>query len=114
MDALLAELRKEQVEDVKKVALSGFNRSLEEQSLFFLYPQYNPITQSNIHSNIEPFDFPKIIIKEKKINYDELHRLGKDEQWLLHQIKTTYNVSINDVLLATLENNDNLKVYLYK
>ena len=112
VDALLAELRKEQVEDVKKVALALWEPG--GTISIFLYPQYNPITQSNIHSNIELFDFPKIIIKEKKINYDELHRLGKDEQWLLHQIKTTYNVSINDVLLATLENNDNLKVYLYK
>jgi uncharacterized membrane protein YcaP (DUF421 family) len=55
-----------------------------------------------------------MIIKEGKIDSKELNRGGKDEEWLKKKIKTTYNSDVNDILLATLDNNDNLKVFFYK
>jgi uncharacterized membrane protein YcaP (DUF421 family) len=111
VDILLSELRKEKTEDIQKVALALWEPG--GTISIFLYPQHQPITHSNFTSTIKPFHFPKTIIKERKIDYNELRQLGKDKQWLLNRIKTTYNVELNDILLATIDNNENLKIFLY-
>ncbi|HZH59295.1 MAG TPA: DUF421 domain-containing protein [Metabacillus sp.] len=111
IDVLLSELRKEKTEDIQKVALALWEPG--GTISIFLYPQHQPITHSNFNLTLKPFDFPKIIIKEQKIDYNLLNQLGKDEQWLLNKIKTTYNVNLSNVLLATIENNEDLKIYLY-
>ncbi|WP_260285525.1 DUF421 domain-containing protein [Peribacillus aracenensis] len=112
IDDLLSELRKEKVEDIQKVSLalweSGGTISL------FLHPQYEAVTPADMHLATTDFNFPKTIIKEGKIDYKELNRGGKDEEWLKKEIETTYNADVNDILLATLDNNDNLKVFFYK
>lgn len=110
IDNLLSELRKEKTEDIQKVALALWEPG--GTISIFLYPQHKPITYANFNS-VEPFDFPKIIIKEQKIVYNELRQLGKDEQWLLNKIKTSYNVNLSDILLATIENDEDLKIFLY-
>lgn len=111
IDTLLSELRKEKTEDIQKVGLALWEPG--GTISVFLYPQYKPITHSNFISTIKPFDFPKIIIKEQKIVYNELLKLGKDEQWLLNKLKISHNVNLSDILLATIENNDDLKIFLY-
>ncbi|WP_342614330.1 DUF421 domain-containing protein [Peribacillus frigoritolerans] len=112
IDDLLSELRKEKVEDIQKVSLAlwepGGTISL------FLYPQYEAVTPADMHLETTDFNFPKTIIKEGTIDSKELNRGGKDEEWLKKEIKTTYNADVNDILLATLDNNDNLKVFFYK
>ncbi|SIQ09353.1 Uncharacterized membrane protein YcaP, DUF421 family [Peribacillus simplex] len=112
IDDLLSELRKEKVEDIQKVSLAlwepGGTISL------FLYPQYEAVTPADMHLATNAFHFPKTIIKEGKIDSKELNRGGKDEEWLKKKIKTTYNADVNDILLATLDNNENLKVFFYK
>ena len=111
IDTLLAELRKEKTEDIQKVALaiweSGGTISL------FLHPQHLPVTPADLSLPTKPIDFPRTIIKERKIIYNELQQLGKNEQWLLDELKTTYNANLNDVLLATINNNQDLKIFLY-
>jgi uncharacterized membrane protein YcaP (DUF421 family) len=62
----------------------------------------------------KPFAFPKTVIKEGKIDFNELNQIGKDEMWLKNRIKITYNADVNDILLATIDNNDNIKIFLYK
>ena len=56
IDVLLEELRKEKVDDLKKVALAIW----EPNGKFsvFLYPEYEPITPSSLHTKMEPFDLP--------------------------------------------------------
>lgn len=112
IDDLLSELRKEKVEDIQKVSLAlwepGGTISL------FLYPQYEAVTPADMHLETTDFNFPKTIIKEGTIDSKELNRSGKDEEWLKKEIKTTYNADVKDILLATLDNNDNLKVFFYK
>ncbi|MBT2664888.1 DUF421 domain-containing protein [Bacillus sp. ISL-4] len=112
IDDLLSELRKEKVEDIQKVSLAlwepGGTISL------FLYPQYEAVTPADMHLATTAFNFPKTIIKEGKIDSKELNRGGKDEEWLKKKIKTTYNADVNDILLATLDHNDKLKVFFYK
>lgn len=111
IDVLLSELRKEKTEDIQKVALALWEPG--GTISFFLYPQHQPVTHSTLTTPIKPFHFPKTIIKERKIEYNELQRIGKDEQWLLNKIETIYNVKLNDILLATVDENENLILFLY-
>jgi uncharacterized membrane protein YcaP (DUF421 family) len=112
IDILLSELRKEKTEDVQKVALALWEPG--GTISIFLYPQHQPVTPADLTLAIKPFNFPRTIIKERKFDYSELQQLGKDEQWILNKINNTYNVDVNDVLLATIDNNENLKVFLYR
>ncbi|WP_315079416.1 DUF421 domain-containing protein [uncultured Clostridium sp.] len=112
IDVLLEELREEKVEDVKKVALATWEP--DGKISVFLHPEYEPITHSSLHIEMEPFNFPRTIIKEGKINFKELKGLHKDEDWVVSKLENLYQTGVKNVLLATLDNKDNLKVFLYK
>ena len=80
---------------------------------FFLDPKYEPLTPSTMHIVTEPFDFPKTIIKEGKLFYKELQQTQKDEDWVVTMLERLYQTEVKNVLLATLDRKDNLKVFLY-
>ncbi|WP_264739941.1 DUF421 domain-containing protein [Cytobacillus firmus] len=111
IDVLLEELREKKVEDVKKVALALWeaNGSIS----FFLDPKYEPITPAFLHRKTDPFEMPKTIIKEGKVDKKELENLQKDEKWVNAQLKSFYQTEIDNVLLATLDGKGTLKVFLY-
>jgi uncharacterized membrane protein YcaP (DUF421 family) len=112
VDILLSELRKEKTESIQKVALAlwepGGTISL------FLNPEHQPITPADVVLPTKPFTLPRTIIKERKIDQHELKQFGKDKQWIINTLKNTYNVNVNDVLLATLDSDENLTFFLYK
>ncbi|WP_042277424.1 DUF421 domain-containing protein [Faecalimicrobium dakarense] len=112
IDVLLEELREEKVEDVKKVALATWEPN--GKISVFLHPKYEPITPSSLNIEIEPFNFPRTIIKEGKINFNELKWLNKDENWVVSKLESLYQTDVKNVLLATLDNKDILNVFLYK
>lgn len=112
IDVLLEELRKEKVDDVKKVALATWEP--DGKISVFLHPEYEPIMPSSLHIETEPFNFSKIIIKEGKINFNELKELHKDENWVVSELESLYQTEVKNVLLAILDNKDNLKVFLYE
>jgi uncharacterized membrane protein YcaP (DUF421 family) len=112
VDILLGELRKEKVDDVKKVALALWES--DGKLSIFLDSPYQTVTANDLSIPKEPFDLPKSIIKEGRVELEELQRSGKDEQWLRNQLKHSYNVNVKDVLLATIDNNEKISVFLYK
>ena len=112
IDILLEELREEKIEDVKKVALAIWETD-GKFSVFFLDSKYEPLTPSTMHIVTEPFDFPKTIIKEGKLFYKELQQTQKDEDWVVTMLERLYQTEVKNVLLATLDRKDNLKVFLY-
>lgn len=112
IDVLLEELRKEKVADVTKVALAVWEA--EGKLAVFLHPKYEPVTPSLMQIQVEPFDLPKTLIKEGKIDYDELKQINKDESWIASNLKNSYQAEVKDVLLATFDNKGNLKVFLYR
>lgn len=105
-------MRKEKVDDIKKVALATWEP--DGKISVFLQPKYQPITPSSLQIEIEPFIFSKTVIKDGKINLKELKELNKDEDWIVSKLESLYQTNIKNVLLATLDNKDNLKVFLYK
>lgn len=112
LDVLLEELREEKVEDIKKVALAIWEA--DGKFSVFLDPKYEPITPSFYQMETEAFDLPRTIIKDGKINYEELKQTNKDEGWVVSILEKSYQTNIKNVLLATVDNKDNLKVFLYK
>lgn len=112
LDVLLEELREEKVEDVKKVALAIWEANGEIS--IFLDPKYQPLTPSVYQMETEPFDLPRTIIKDGKINSEELQQTNKEESWVISKLKQHYQTEVKNVLLATLDKKENLKVFLYK
>nr|WP_263325111.1 DUF421 domain-containing protein [Neobacillus sp. Marseille-Q6967] len=112
IDVLLEELRQDKVEDVSKVALALWEP--EGKLSVFLHPKYMPVTPEIYQMEIEPFDYPRTIIKEGKIDIQELKQINKEEGWIVQRIEKSYRTDVNNVLLATIDQKDNLKVFLYK
>lgn len=112
IDVLLEELREGKIEDVKKVALAIWEA--DGKFSVFLDPKYQPLTPSSIQMETQPFDFPRTIIKEGKINSQELKLVQKSEGWVASSLESIYKTDVKNVLLATLDSQDNLKVFLYK
>lgn len=80
----------------------------------FLDPIYNPLTPADYQMKTEPFDLPQLIIKDGKIETKALKLMNKDEDWVISSIERLYQTNIKDVLLATLDNKENLKIFSYK
>lgn len=111
IDVLLFEMRKAQIEEVQKIALALWEP--DGTISFFLVPQFQPVTPANLQLITSPFDLPTTIIKEGQIDLKELSTLGKDKMWLTGAIKSTFNLNVNEILLATIDKNDRIKVILY-
>lgn len=112
LDVLLEELREEKIEDVKKVALGIWEA--DGKFSVFLDPKYEPLTPSTMRMETETFDFPKTIIKEGRILTDELSHIQKSEGWVVSRLESLYQAEVKNVLLATLDSKDTLKIFLYK
>lgn len=111
IDVLLEELRKEKIADVSQVALALWEAEGKISS--FLDPKYAPTTPSTFNINVEPFDPPKTIIKEGKIALHVLQQLNKDDRWLIDTLRSHHQTEVSNVLLATIDNKNSLKVFLY-
>jgi uncharacterized membrane protein YcaP (DUF421 family) len=112
IDVLLEELREAKVEDVKKVALAIWEAN--GKFSVFLNPKYEPITPLHYQIETTPFSMPRTIIKDGKVDYKELAQIHIDEQWLVSSLENSYQTKIKNVLLATVDDKYNLKVFLYK
>lgn len=112
IDVLLEELRKAKVEDVKKVALAIWEA--EGKLSVFVDPKYEPVTPAYYKQEAEPFDLPTTVIKEGKIYPKGLKQIHKDEGWIISNLDRLYQTEVKNVLLATLDQKENLKVFLYK
>jgi uncharacterized membrane protein YcaP (DUF421 family) len=112
IDYLLAELRKEKIDDVNKVALALWEA--DGTFSFVLHSPDRTLTPKDMHLTPSPFAFPRTIIKEGKIDFEELNHSGKDKSWLKNKLLTTYNAEIKDILLATIDNTESMKIIWYK
>ena len=112
IDILLEELREGKVKDLKNVAFAFWEA--DGNISFFLDPKYEVITHESLQIETEPFDFPRIIIKEGIINSKELKKIDKNEGWVVSNLESLYHTEIKNVLLATLDKKGDMKVFLYR
>lgn len=113
IDVLLTELRKKQIHDIQQVALALWES--DGTISFFLESQYQTLTPKDMKLMTKSFSFPITIIKDGKIDFEELKQTGKDENWLKNHIRTVHSLDIKNILLATMDDqNGKINVFLYK
>ena len=112
VDYILSEARKEKIDDLKKLSLALWEP--DGTISFFVSPNYQAVTRGDLNIVTEPFDFPKVVVREGNIEKPVLLQIGKEESWLLSALKTNYNVVLADVLLATIDKRYQLKIFLYQ
>ncbi|KPL58702.1 hypothetical protein AM506_15330 [Rossellomorea vietnamensis] len=112
IESLLSELRKQQIEEVHKVAIALWEPGGEIS--FFLKPQYQPVTIQDVALPFKAFDLPIPIIEDGRVNLSALMKLNKNGSWLYDQLRNSHDVTVHEVLLATIDKQDQIKIYLYK
>ncbi|GIP31319.1 DUF421 domain-containing protein [Paenibacillus sp. J2TS4] len=110
IDYLFSELRKAKVEDIQKVSLALWEPG-GTLSVFTDTP-YQPLTPADMKLETGPFTLARPIIVHGKIDKRLLEEIGKDQMWLKRKVSPTYT-NIRDVLLATVDENENVRVYSY-
>ncbi|MDR0136178.1 DUF421 domain-containing protein [Metabacillus idriensis] len=111
IEDLLSELRKQQIEDPEKVANALFES--DGRISCFLKADHQTVTNLDLNLTPSPFDLPATIIREGSINKKELLRLGKNEEWLVSELKIVHQKKVNEILLGTLDQQGSLRVFLY-
>ncbi|MGG4492193.1 DUF421 domain-containing protein [Metabacillus idriensis] len=111
IEDLLSELRKQQIEDPEKVANALFES--DGRISCFLKADHQTVTNLDLNLTPSPFDLPATIIREGSINKKELLRLGKNEDWLVSELKVVHSKKVNEILLGTLDQQGSLRVFLY-
>ncbi|NHC41849.1 DUF421 domain-containing protein [Bacillus sp. MM2020_1] len=112
IEQLLAELRKEKIEDVKKVALALWES--DGKISIFLDPKHEALTPEICRMKTEPFDLPRTIIKEGKIDLTVLREINKEEGWLINVLQNHHQTEVKNVLFATIDRNNDIKVFFYR
>jgi uncharacterized membrane protein YcaP (DUF421 family) len=112
IDILLSELRKYQVTDIQHVALALWEP--DGTISVFKKPQHQTVTRADMKLPLKSFVFPRTVVKEGKLDYHALNELGKDEAWVRSKLKETDNGELDNVLLAIIDEKDQLKIFLYK
>jgi len=113
IDVLLTELRKKQIHDIQQVALALWES--DGTISFFLESQYQKLTPKDMKLITKSFSLPITIIKDGKIDFEELKQTGKDEDWVKNQIRTIHSLDMKNILLATMDDKNNkINVFLYK
>lgn len=110
LDFLLSELRVEKVDDIKKVAVALWEPG--GKISIFLDTQYHPLTPKDMQVTKNPFSLPMVIIREGDIDMKVLEDINKTKEWLINVLNETYNVEVKDILLATIDSNYNIQIYL--
>jgi uncharacterized membrane protein YcaP (DUF421 family) len=85
IDHLLVEVRKEKIEDAKKVALALWES--DGKISIFLNPKYEALTPATYQMKLEPINLPQTLIKEGKIDYSDLQQLNMEEGWLINTLQ---------------------------
>ena len=108
---LLEECRNNDVFDLNQInyALMEANGKLS----ILLKPEYLPLTPNDMKVKVNKNGLVANIIIDKKIMKNNLSQMGKDEKWLMKELKVK-GVSLEDVLLGTLDIDDKLTIYRQK
>ncbi|MHC1684008.1 MAG: DUF421 domain-containing protein [Clostridiaceae bacterium] len=112
LDFLLSELRGEKIDDIKKVAVALWEPG--GKISVFLETEYQPITPNDMQITKSPFAIPMPVVREGEIDTHVLKDINKTKEWFIEVLNKNYNAELKDVLLATIDSNYNIQVYLKK
>lgn len=108
---LLEECRNNNVFDLNQInyALMEANGKLS----ILLKPEYLPLTPNDMKVKVNKNGLVANVIIDKKIMKENLLQMGKDEKWLMKELKIK-GFSLGDVLLGTLDIDNKLTIYKQK
>lgn len=109
IDFLFSELRKEKVSNIERVSLAVWEPG--GTISIFIDTQYQPLTPADMKIMTTPFSLTRPIIVEGVPDLFLLKEIGKDSDWLKKKIVPTY-IDIRDCVLATIDDNENVRVYV--
>ena len=109
MDFLLSELRLEKIDDIKKIAVALWEPG--GRISVFLDNPFQTLTPNDVQISKSPFTLPTVIIKDGKIDKIGIKYSNKSKEWLMNELKETYHTTMSDIILATIDNNNNLQIY---
>ncbi|MFC5450519.1 DUF421 domain-containing protein [Paenibacillus aestuarii] len=108
LDHLFSELRKQQIEDVQKVALALWEPG--GTISMFLETQHQPPAAVDLNVHTSPFALVEPIIIEGVVNNKLLHKLGKNDAWLESKIRAQ-NQDMKQIALATIDTSEQIRIY---
>lgn len=73
--------------------------------------EYKPLTPSDMKVKVEKEGLQANIIIDGKIMIQNLEKRNKNEKWLYHELKVMGYENIQNILLATLDDNEKITVY---
>lgn len=108
---LLEECRNNNVFDLNQInyALMEANGKLS----ILLKPEYLPLTPNDMKLKVNRNGLVANVVIDKKIMLNNLLQMGKDEKWLIKELKNK-GIILDDILLATLDINSTLMIYKQK
>jgi len=108
---LLEECRNNNVFDLNQInyALMEANGKLS----ILLKPEYLPLTPNDMKLKVNRNGLVANVVIDKKIMLNNLLQMGKDEKWLIKELKNK-GIILDDILLATLDINNTLMIYKQK
>lgn len=108
---LLEECRNNNVFDLNQInyALMEANGKLS----ILLKPEYLPLTPNDMKLKVNRNGLVANVVIDKKIMLNNLFQMGKDEKWLIKELKNK-GIILDDILLATLDINNTLMIYKQK
>ena len=72
--------------------------------------EYRPVITKDLNIKPNKEDLVANVIIDKKIMVKVLENMNKSKAWLMHELEVK-GISLEDVLLATLDNNEKLTIY---
>ena len=77
---------------------------------FLVKGEYKNITIKDMDLKAQKQGLCANVILDGNIMKDNLNNIGKDEEWLIHELDIK-GKNVSDILLATVDNNDKLTIY---
>ena len=108
IEFLFSELRKEKVESIEKVALAVWEPG--GTISIFMNTQSQPLTPADMKLKTQPFNIIRPIVIDGVPDLFLLNEIGKDMNWLEKKVSPTHT-NIRDCVLATVDENEQVKVY---
>ncbi len=101
LDELTESLRKKDITDISTVRYAILETDGTLNTV--LYQSEQPVTASMMNINLPEKGIPIAVISDGRILTENLHLLGKDENWLGKELKRRNNIDPKDVLYMTLD-----------
>ena len=110
VDFLLSELRIEKIDDIKKIAIALWEPG--GRISVFLDTAFQSLTPNDMQITKNPFFLPIVIIRDGYIDINALREINRTNDWLIDTLNKTYKADVNNILLATIDKNYKLQIYL--